>query len=84
MVGKENRVTAKMKLVVPTMLSVHCICHRTDMDRYQQKYRVCQYIEENFDNSPKRSAAQGVSMIQVMYELLSTQIHSNKLYVSGL
>ena len=41
MVGKENRVAAKMKLVVPTMLSVHCICHRTGMDRYQQKYRVC-------------------------------------------
>jgi len=28
MVGKENRIAAEMKLVTPTMLSVHRICHR--------------------------------------------------------
>ncbi|CAG2224947.1 unnamed protein product [Mytilus edulis] len=28
MVGKKNGVAAKLKNIVPTLLSVHCICHR--------------------------------------------------------
>lgn len=84
MVGKENGVAAKMKQVIPTMLSVHCICHRlalacTDTNKHIEYVstveKILTQLWKYFDDSPKRSAA----LMKTQFQLHEFQVLTGEL-----
>ncbi|VDI25979.1 Hypothetical predicted protein [Mytilus galloprovincialis] len=77
MVGKKNGVAAKLKNIVPTLLSVHCICHRLalactdtnkDIEYISILERIFTQLWKYFDDSPKLTAA-----------LLKTQLQTHQI-----
>ncbi|CAG2205675.1 unnamed protein product [Mytilus edulis] len=81
MVGKENGVATKLKNIVPTLLSVHCICHRLELacTDTNKDIEYISTIERNFtqlwkyfDDSPKRTAALLKTQLQMHQIALHT------------
>ncbi|VDH99976.1 Hypothetical predicted protein [Mytilus galloprovincialis] len=79
MVEKKNGVAVKLKNIVPTLLSVHCICHRLalactdtnkDIEYISTIERILTQLWKYFDDSPKRTVA------PLKTQLQSTQGHN--------
>ncbi|VDI53199.1 Hypothetical predicted protein [Mytilus galloprovincialis] len=93
MVGKKNRVAAKLKNIVPTLLSVHCICHRLalactdtnkDIEYISTIDRILTQLWKYFDDSPKRTAALRKTQLQMHQIAIHTQelVHISKIVIS--
>ena len=81
MVGKKNGVAAKLKNIVPTLLSVHCICHRLalpctdtnkDIEYISTIERILTQFLKYFDDSQKRTAVLLKTQLQMHQIALHT------------
>lgn len=84
MVGKRSGVAARLKQVNPTLINVHCICHRlalacTDSNESLSNIKDVEtwlrQLWQFFENSPKRMAA---------YLKIQTQLKSIRLEGKGV